>query len=156
MTGNLTAALALTVRYLSESERFERHLASFQALQHRLAEAHVTVEGVRWLGRVAAYRDDRAEEAAAAAAYAVQAARQIGADLHQLTGAIGVEGNRFPALTRSLSCSGLHRESPLDVSAEAFPGKSSSGRMFRSDRGTGRRRRPQSSESIPRDMYLAS
>lgn len=89
VTGNLTAALGHTVSYLSERQQFGQHLASFQALQHRLAEAHVTVEGLKWLGRVAAYRNARAEEAATAAAYAIQAARQLGADLHQLTGAIG-------------------------------------------------------------------
>jgi alkylation response protein AidB-like acyl-CoA dehydrogenase len=89
VTGNLTAALRHTVSYLSERQQFGQHLASFQGLQHRLAEAHVTVEGVKWLGRVAAYRNAPTEEAAAAAAYAIQAVRQLGADLHQLTGAIG-------------------------------------------------------------------
>ncbi len=88
-TGNLAAALGLTVRHLSERQQFGQSLASLQALQHRLAEAHVTVEGVRWLGRVAAYRGAPAEEAAAAAAYAVQAARHLGSDFHQLSGAIG-------------------------------------------------------------------
>jgi alkylation response protein AidB-like acyl-CoA dehydrogenase len=44
---------------------------------------------LKWLGRVAAYRNAPAEEAAAAAAYVIQAARQLGADLHQLTGGIG-------------------------------------------------------------------
>jgi alkylation response protein AidB-like acyl-CoA dehydrogenase len=88
-TGALSGGLERTVRYLGEREQFGRKLASFQALQHRLAEAHVTAEGVRWLGRVAAYRDAAQEDAAAAAAYAGFAARGIGADLHQLTGAIG-------------------------------------------------------------------
>ncbi len=87
--GALDGAISHTVGYLSQRVQFKKPLGSLQALQHRLAEAYVWTEGARWLARRAAHGGAAASGAAEAAAYATQAAQVVGADLHQLSGAIG-------------------------------------------------------------------
>ncbi len=82
-------ALSFTARYLSERRQFSRALASFQALQHRLAEAYIYVEGARWATRFAAWTGAEEQAAAIAGGYAQQTARLVAMDMHQLTGAIG-------------------------------------------------------------------
>lgn len=87
--GALEAALAHTVQYVTERSQFGKPLGTLQAIQHRLAEAHIWVQGTAWLARVAAWRHDDPAASACAATYAVQAIRAVAADLHQLSGAIG-------------------------------------------------------------------
>lgn len=87
--GLLSAALQHTIDHLKEREQFGRPLAALQAVQHRLAEAHIWVEGVGWLARAAAYHWGDSESAACAATYACSAIRAVAADLQQLSGAIG-------------------------------------------------------------------
>jgi hypothetical protein len=89
ISGALEGAVTHTVDYLTQRTQFRKPLGSLQALQHRLAEAYVWAEGAKWLTRRAAYLDAPATEATLAAAYATQAAQLIGADAHQLSGAIG-------------------------------------------------------------------
>jgi alkylation response protein AidB-like acyl-CoA dehydrogenase len=89
LAGLLGAGLDLTVEYLKQREQFGKPLGSLQALQHRLAEAYVWVEGTRWAARTAAWHEDD-ESAAAAATYATMAARVVAPDLHQLSGAISM------------------------------------------------------------------
>lgn len=89
ISGALDGALAHTVAYLSQRTQFGKTLGSLQGLQHRLAEHYVWAEGVRQLTRRAAYDGAPATGAAEAATYATQAAQLIGADTHQLSGAIG-------------------------------------------------------------------
>ncbi len=87
--GTMTAAFDLTVDHVKGREQFGRPIGSFQAIQHRLAEAAVSIEGARWLCYEAAWRGAPAEESALAAASATAAAKSLGPELHQLTGAIG-------------------------------------------------------------------
>jgi alkylation response protein AidB-like acyl-CoA dehydrogenase len=87
--GRMRAALDYTVQYLKERRQFGRAIASFQAVQHRLAECAIAVEGSRWLCYETAYKGATEEAAAAAASYAMSAAAQIFAETHQLSGAIG-------------------------------------------------------------------
>jgi alkylation response protein AidB-like acyl-CoA dehydrogenase len=89
LSGTLRAALDLTVAYLKQRRQFGRRIASFQAVQHRLAECHVLAEGARWLALEAAWRGAPAEAAATALAYAGAAAGRVFAETHQLSGAIG-------------------------------------------------------------------
>lgn len=89
LAGLLRAGLDLTVDYLKQREQFGRPLGSLQALQHRLSEAYVWVEGTRWAARAAAWHGDD-ESAATAATYATMAARVVAPDLHQLSGAISM------------------------------------------------------------------
>jgi alkylation response protein AidB-like acyl-CoA dehydrogenase len=88
--GAMRAALDLTVGYVSERRQFGRPVGSFQALQHRLAEAAVLVEGSRWLALEAAWRGAPDEAAATAATHATLAAHRICTETHQMTGAIGL------------------------------------------------------------------
>ena len=85
----MRAALALTIDYLKQRRQFGRAIASFQAVQHRLAECAVMVEGARWLAFEAAWRGAPFEAAATAAAYAAAAAARVFLETHQLSGAIG-------------------------------------------------------------------
>jgi len=95
--GTMRAALETTVAYVKNRRQFGRAIGSFQAVQHRLAECAVLVEGSRWLAYEAAHASEaekdlsRAceERAATAAAHATAAAGRIFAETHQLTGAMG-------------------------------------------------------------------
>jgi alkylation response protein AidB-like acyl-CoA dehydrogenase len=87
--GLMSAALRSTVAYLNERVQFGHPIASFQAVQHRLAECAVLVEGARWLTREASALGAAPQAAAAACAHATLAGQQIAAETHQLSGAIG-------------------------------------------------------------------
>ena len=87
--GTMSAALDVTVEYVKQRRQFGRAIGSFQAVQHRLAECAVLVEGARWLTYEAAWKDAPAEAAALAAAHATAAAGRLFEETHQLSGAIG-------------------------------------------------------------------
>ena len=87
--GAMDGALRFTVGYVSEREQFGRPIGSFQAVQHRLAECAVLVEGARWLVYEAAAQGAPAEAAACAAGFALTAAGRVHRETHQLSGAIG-------------------------------------------------------------------
>jgi alkylation response protein AidB-like acyl-CoA dehydrogenase len=90
MVGAMDGALAITVEHLSVRRQFGRPLAAFQALRHRLAEVHVSLEGARWLGRYAAFGGADPSESSAAAAAAAAAADQVIEETHQMSGAMGL------------------------------------------------------------------
>ncbi len=121
--GAMSAALDVTVEYLKQRRQFGRAIGSFQAVQHRLAECAVLVEGSRWLTYSAAYHGAPAEAAATAAAHATAAAGRVFAETHQLSGAIGytrehdlhVWSMRLPALRLEFDGVAAHRR----ASAEA-------------------------------------
>ena len=85
----MSAALDTTLEHVKQRRQFGRAIGSFQAVQHRLAECAVLVEGSRWLLYEAAARDAEAEAAATAAAHATAAANRVFAETHQLSGAMG-------------------------------------------------------------------
>jgi alkylation response protein AidB-like acyl-CoA dehydrogenase len=87
--GAMRAALDVTLAYVKRRRQFGRAIGSFQAVQHRLAECHVQIEGARWLVLEAAHRAADAESAAIAAAHALDAAGRVFAETHQLSGAMG-------------------------------------------------------------------
>ena len=87
--GLLAAALASVVAHTSERQQFGRPLATFQALRHRLAEAQVRANGVRWLALKAAASLDPGD-AALAALHAQESARAAVYDHHQFLGAMGM------------------------------------------------------------------
>ena len=87
--GTMDAALSVTIEYTKQRRQFGRSIGSFQAVQHRLAECAVLVEGARWLAREAAGLGAPPEAAAAAAAHATAAANRVFTETHQLSGAIG-------------------------------------------------------------------
>jgi len=87
--GAMDGALRFTVGYVTEREQFGRPIGSFQAVQHRLAECAVLVEGARWLVYEAAAQGAPGEAAACAAGFALTAAGRVHRETHQLSGAIG-------------------------------------------------------------------
>jgi alkylation response protein AidB-like acyl-CoA dehydrogenase len=112
----MRAALDVTVAYLKQRRQFGRHIGSFQAVQHRLAECAIDVEASRWLALEAAHRGAPREATATAAAYALQAAGRVFSETHQLSGAIGftrdhplhVFSMRLPALRLELGGPSAH------------------------------------------------
>ncbi|MEZ5660464.1 MAG: acyl-CoA dehydrogenase [Burkholderiaceae bacterium] len=95
--GACEAALNQTIDYLRIREQFGRRLASFQALQHRLADAYSELELLRSqvLGaRIALDEDPDGERArrdlAAACAMSAEVGDLIGREAIQLHGAIGM------------------------------------------------------------------
>ena len=89
IAGTARAAIDLTIRYLQDRVQFDRPIASFQAVQHRLVECHVLVDAAQWTTREAAYHGAPADLAAGAAISASQAAHRVFFETHQLTGAMG-------------------------------------------------------------------
>jgi alkylation response protein AidB-like acyl-CoA dehydrogenase len=93
--GVATRALELTVAYTKDRVQFGRPIASFQAVQHRLAELYALVDSARSLcyaaARTAATTASEAGLLAAAAkAYCSEVASKVAAEMIQLQGAIGV------------------------------------------------------------------
>jgi len=87
--GAMRGALETTVDYVKQRRQFGRAIGSFQAIQHRLAELAVLVEGGRWLVYEAAHFDADAQRVAVAAAHVTHTAERVFAETHQLTGAMG-------------------------------------------------------------------
>lgn len=88
--GLMAGAVLLAAGHVKDRRQFGRPIGAYQAVQHRLALAHVATEGVRWLARWAAWHPDSDELAAAAATQAQTAARDVVRHLHQVAGAIGI------------------------------------------------------------------
>ncbi|WP_328335032.1 acyl-CoA dehydrogenase family protein [Streptomyces sp. NBC_00455] len=88
--GMMQSAFDLTVQYAKDRTVFGRALGSFQALQHRLSEVSVLLEGVRWLTYEAAFRGATAESSAVAAAHTMAALHRLTRETHQITGAVGL------------------------------------------------------------------
>jgi len=94
--GILDAASRATRDYLSQRTQFGAPLASFQALQHRLADMTIAVEELRSLAYVANMRldeDDPAERGRAVSAAKAEIGRRgrsVVADAVQLHGGMGV------------------------------------------------------------------
>ncbi|MBU1374840.1 MAG: acyl-CoA dehydrogenase [Alphaproteobacteria bacterium] len=89
IAGTARAALDQTIAYLQQRVQFGRQIASFQAVQHRLVDCHVSVESTAWAAREAAARGAPAALAAGAAITAVECAQRVFDETHQLSGAIG-------------------------------------------------------------------
>jgi alkylation response protein AidB-like acyl-CoA dehydrogenase len=89
VAGTAAAALEQTIGYLQQRVQFDRPIASFQAVQHRLVECHVSVQSTSWAAREAAARGAPPVLAAGAAITAVECAQRVFDETHQLSGAIG-------------------------------------------------------------------
>lgn len=87
--GAARAAVDLTISHLRERVQFGRPIASFQAVQHRLADLHVSIDSVQWTVREAAWHGAQPGLAASAATTACDTAGRVFSETHQLTGAMG-------------------------------------------------------------------
>jgi alkylation response protein AidB-like acyl-CoA dehydrogenase len=90
--GAAARALELTAGYTKTRIQFGRPIASFQAIQHRLAELKALVESARELSYRAAgaHPGELPVLAAAAKAYCSDVFTKVAAEMIQLHGAIGV------------------------------------------------------------------
>ena len=87
--------MSATCKYLSSRKQFGITLASFQALQHRVADMHVAAEEVhvlvnRAIDAMDAGKDDRFALASAVKALADDAGRRVAHGAVQLNGGMGV------------------------------------------------------------------
>jgi len=94
MCGAADRALGLSVEYVQLRKQFDRAIATFQAIQHKLADMKVALENARSLVYYAAWAlDSHAEDerlaAAMAKAYASDACTKIAGDAIQVHGGIG-------------------------------------------------------------------
>jgi hypothetical protein len=88
-TGSARGAFDLTLGYVKDRKQFGRPIGSFQAVQHRLAELAVQLEGARLLTYHAAWASPDSGAAAIAATWALRTAKLAFFECHQLHGAIG-------------------------------------------------------------------
>ncbi len=93
MAGAARRVLDMTVKYVSGRKQFGRPLGSFQAIQHRLAEAATRLQGARHLAYQAAWSlaegRPSAREVALAKLTASELLPQVCSLAHQCHGAIG-------------------------------------------------------------------
>jgi alkylation response protein AidB-like acyl-CoA dehydrogenase len=94
MCGAANAAIALSVEYVKIREQFDRKIATFQAIQHKLADMKVLLENARSLVYYAAWALDTASNdqhmaAAMTKAYASEACVKVVAEAIQVHGGIG-------------------------------------------------------------------
>ncbi|MFD4405249.1 acyl-CoA dehydrogenase family protein [Nocardia sp. NPDC058499] len=88
--GMMQKALEIAVRYAEDRRTFGRAIGSFQALQHRMAELTILIEGARWLTYEAAFHGAPGEASATAAAHTMAALPTVTRETHQILGAIGL------------------------------------------------------------------
>jgi alkylation response protein AidB-like acyl-CoA dehydrogenase len=95
LVGTMRGAVQLTSDYARERRQYGRPIGSFQAVQHLLADAHVSTEGSRSAALHAAWAVDALEPtdavaaAALAKAYCARAARAVCETAIQVHGGIG-------------------------------------------------------------------
>ncbi|MBO6716715.1 MAG: hypothetical protein JJ913_02025 [Rhizobiaceae bacterium] len=89
IAGSLKGGLEAVLAHVRDRHQFGRPLGSFQAIQHRLAEAAVTIEASYLLVLKAAQTGDPVD-AATALGYVQEATTTVVYDFHQFMGAMGL------------------------------------------------------------------
>jgi len=93
--GVSSRALELTSAYVRERVQFGVPIGSFQAVQHRLADAYIDVEAMRWVMWRAAWKLahglDATRAVAVAKFWAADAGARVAASAQHLHGGIGVD-----------------------------------------------------------------
>jgi len=88
-------ALEITAAYVRDRQQFGVPIGSFQAVQHRLADAYIDVEAMRWVMWRAAWKLARGlnaeREVAVAKFWAAEAGARVLASAQHLHGGIGVD-----------------------------------------------------------------
>jgi len=88
-------ALEITAGYVSQREQFGRPIGTFQAVQHRAADAAIDCMALRWTTWRAAWRVDAglpaSREAAVAKFWAADAGARIAASCQHLHGGMGAD-----------------------------------------------------------------
>ena len=130
LVGLSGAALALTLDYIKTREQFDKPIGSFQVIQHRAVDMHVTQEVAQAAVREALAAMDQADstlervrQASRAKARACTAAQKITREAIQLHGAVGYTDefdvglllNRALVLSAWLGDAAFHRRRWLDA-----------------------------------------
>lgn len=93
--GVLERAVELTAAYAAERRQFGHAIGGFQAVRHRLADAHLDVEGVRLTLWQAAWRHveglPSAEEVATAKYWAAEAGHRVAHTAVHVHGGVGID-----------------------------------------------------------------
>ena len=79
--GVAQAALDAAVEYAGDREQFDRPIADFQTIRHKLAEMHTRTQSARLLTRDAARKDDADEDTRTEASMAKYAASETAVDV---------------------------------------------------------------------------
>lgn len=97
MIGGAQQELELTAEHTKTRIQFDRPIGTFQAVQHRLADMFVDVQGARWTTYQAIWRLSEGlpadREVAIAKAFSNIACQRVAASAQQLHGGIGVDKN---------------------------------------------------------------
>jgi alkylation response protein AidB-like acyl-CoA dehydrogenase len=95
MVGGAHKELEMTAEYTKERMQFDRPIGTFQAVQHRLADMYIDVQGARWTSYQAVWRLgeklDADKELAMAKLFAGKACQRVAFSAQQLHGGIGVD-----------------------------------------------------------------
>ncbi len=95
MVGGAHKELDITAEYTKERIQFDRPIGTFQAVQHRLADMYIDVQGARWTSYQAVWRLsenlDADKELAMAKLFTGKACQRIAFSAQQLHGGIGVD-----------------------------------------------------------------
>jgi len=121
--GTLEQAMELSTEHLREREQFGRTLASFQAMQHRLADIAVLVAGLRELAFYTVTKWTAAPESSLSDALVLRlqhldVVQQVFRHAHQIHGAIGFcDEHPLAVLAKSVR---VRQYMPLTVDATAL------------------------------------
>ncbi len=95
MVGGAQMALEMTAEHTKTRIQFERPLGAFQAVQHRLADMFIDVNGARWITYQAIWRLSEGlpaeKEVAIAKAFTNIACQRVALSAQQLHGGVGVD-----------------------------------------------------------------
>lgn len=95
MVGGAQQELEMTAEHTKNRVQFERPIGSFQAVQHRLADMFIDVNGARWTTYQAVWRLSEGlpadREVAIAKAFANIACQRVAFSAQQLHGGVGVD-----------------------------------------------------------------
>jgi alkylation response protein AidB-like acyl-CoA dehydrogenase len=95
MVGGAQMELEMTAEHTKTRIQFERPLGTFQAVQHRLADMYIDINGARWITYQALWRLSEGlpadKEVAVAKAFANNACQRVAFSAQQLHGGIGVD-----------------------------------------------------------------
>ena len=97
MVGGAQQELELTAEHAKTRVQFDRPLGAFQAVQHRLADMYVDVQGARWTAYRAVWRLSEGlpadREVAIAKSFANIASQRVAASAQQLHGGLGLDSD---------------------------------------------------------------
>ena len=95
MVGGALQELELTTEHTKTRIQFDRPLGAFQAVQHRLADMFIDIQGARWTTYQAVWRLSEGlpadREVAIAKAFGNIACQRVAASAQQLHGGVGVD-----------------------------------------------------------------